>query len=145
MASITLPKIAANNNKLISFNSKNQSKSKAKDKRFKSYSKNFNNNTNCNRLLSAQRLQTKMNQIVKVFSESLEDIILFNSKELHSKYKDNTIFHCDVLPEIGIEDYLIRLIVNSGVDASTIIIMSMYIDRLCEHSCFFISPFNVHR
>lgn len=49
------------------------------------------------------------------------------------------------IPSISIKDYLIRLSNYSKVNESTIILILIYIDRLCNMKHFFLTYFNIHK
>ena len=49
------------------------------------------------------------------------------------------------IPSISIKDYLLRLSKHSRVNESTIILILIYIDRLCNMNHFFLSYYNIHK
>ena len=49
------------------------------------------------------------------------------------------------IPSISIKDYLLRLSKHSKVNESTIILVLIYIDRICNMNHFFLSYYNIHK
>ena len=49
------------------------------------------------------------------------------------------------IPSISIKDYLLRLSKHSKVNESTIILILIYIDRICNMNHFFLSYYNIHK
>ena len=49
------------------------------------------------------------------------------------------------IPSISIKDYLIRLSKHAKVNESTIILILIYIDRICNMNHFFLTYYNIHK
>ena len=56
-----------------------------------------------------------------------------------------SIFNSKIVPNISIETYLNRLVKYSKIEESTIIVMLIYIDKLCEINDLFLNSYNIHR
>ena len=54
-------------------------------------------------------------------------------------------FTCEKIPSISIKDYLLRLSRHAKVNESTIIIILIYIDRLCHMNHFILTYYNIHK
>ena len=87
--------------------------------------------------------------LISAISETL-NMILEQNKSLEN-YKDiikqqsKMPFSANSIPEISIEDYLIRIQTYSNIEKSTLIISLIYIDRICENSNLNLTYFNIHR
>ena len=87
--------------------------------------------------------------LISAISETL-NMILEQNKSLEN-YKDiikqqsKMPFSANSIPEISIQDYLIRIQTYSNIEKSTLIISLIYIDRICENSNLNLTYFNIHR
>ena len=93
-------------------------------------------------------LPYKLNEVIPYVANSLEEIILQNEiddQDSKCLMKDVSPFFCDSLPEISISDFLMRVSKYSKIEASTLIIMSIYIDKFCEECSYYISYYNIYR
>ena len=87
--------------------------------------------------------------LISAISETL-NMILEQNKSLEN-YKDiikqqsKMPFSANSVPEISIQDYLIRIQTYSNIEKSTLIISLIYIDRICENSNLNLTYFNIHR
>ena len=54
-------------------------------------------------------------------------------------------FTCENIPSISIKDYLLRLSKHAKVNESTIILILIYIDRLCHMNQFILTYYNIHK
>ena len=84
--------------------------------------------------------------IIKKMSDLLEDICYDNTKNLKSE-KNLYIkpFLMRNIPPISIKDYLERLCKYSKIDTSTIILILIYIDRICNIQKFKLTYYNVYK
>ena len=84
--------------------------------------------------------------IIKKMSDLLEDICYDNTKNLKSE-KNLHIkpFLMRNIPPISIKDYLERLCKYSKINTSTIILILIYIDRICNIQKFKLTYYNVHK
>jgi hypothetical protein len=75
-------------------------------------------------------------------SSILQEIV----EEQHEfKETRRTIFYSKTVPGISIESYLDRMIKYTKMETSTLILILIYIDRICEYNSLVITRFNVHR
>ena len=93
------------------------------------------------------KLQNK--SLIKSISQTLESI-LENNKQLHNfkeilKTQAKLAFSANLIPNISIEDYLIRIQMYSNIEKSTLIISLILIDRLCQLSNITLTYHNIHR
>jgi hypothetical protein len=84
--------------------------------------------------------------IIKKMSDLLSDICYDNTKNLKSE-KNLYIkpFLMRNIPPISIKDYLERLCKYSKINTSTIILILIYIDRICNIQKFKLTYYNVHK
>ena len=93
------------------------------------------------------KLQNK--SLIKAISQTLESI-LENNKQLPNfkeilKSQAKMVFSANLIPNISIEDYLIRIQMYSNIEKSTLIISLILIDRLCQISNLTLTYHNIHR
>jgi hypothetical protein len=93
------------------------------------------------------KLQNK--SLIKAISQTLESI-LQNNKQLPNfkeilKSQAKMVFSANLIPNISIEDYLIRIQMYSNIEKSTLIISLILIDRLCQLSNLTLTYHNIHR
>ena len=93
------------------------------------------------------KLQNKT--LIKSISQTLESI-LENNKQLPNfkeilKSQAKMVFSANLIPNISIEDYLIRIQMYSNIEKSTLIISLILIDRLCQLSNLTLTYHNIHR
>jgi hypothetical protein len=93
------------------------------------------------------KLQNK--SLIKSISQTLESI-LENNKQLPNfkeilKSQAKMVFSANLIPNISIEDYLIRIQMYSNIEKSTLIISLILIDRLCQLSNLTLTYHNIHR
>ena len=92
----------------------------------------INNNESPNLNISLNNRSTEL-KIIKNISNVFTDICDSNSKELKSEKNLRLIKpFITINPSIKIKDYLEQLYKYGGMDGSTIILMLIYIDRLCN-------------
>ena len=111
---------------------------------------NNNSNTQYNSIIhsiSSNILNDNTEQriIIKI-SELLTDICDENTKDF--KIEKNPylkIFISKNIPNISIKDYLERLYKYTKMNSSTIILILIYIDRLCNIYKFKLSYYNIHK
>jgi hypothetical protein len=84
--------------------------------------------------------------IIKKMSDLLSDICYDNTKNLKSE-KNLYLkpFLMRNIPPISIKDYLERLCKYSKINTSTIILILIYIDRICNIQKFKLTYYNVHK
>jgi hypothetical protein len=54
-------------------------------------------------------------------------------------------FTCENIPSISIKDYFLRLSKHAKVNESTIILILIYIDRICNMNHFILTYYNIHK
>ena len=86
---------------------------------------------------------------IKAISQTLTSI-LENNKKLQNfkeiiKSQSKMVFSANLIPNISIEDYLIRIQTYSNIEKSTLIISLILIDRLCQISNIILTYHNIHR
>ena len=69
---------------------------------------------------------------------------LENYSEILNK-QSRMVFSSNIIPNISLQDYLIRIQTYSNVEKSTLIISLMYIDRLCNKANITLTYYNIHR
>lgn len=69
---------------------------------------------------------------------------LDNYKEI-IKAQSKSVFSSDKIPNISIEDYLIRIQTYSCIEKSTLILSLILIDHICKKSDLILTYYNIHR
>ena len=69
---------------------------------------------------------------------------LENYSEILNK-QSRMVFSSNIIPNISLQDYLIRIQTYSNVEKSTLIISLIYIDRLCNKANITLTYYNIHR
>ena len=110
---------------------------------------NYLNNINNNNIQFFKSNSTEEKSeiiIIKKISDLLSDICDENTNEFNNE-KNPYIkpFLSKNIPQITIKDYLERLYKHSKINASTIILILIYIDRICNIHKFKLSYFNIHK
>lgn len=84
-------------------------------------------------------------EIIELISDLLSNICEENKKKNKQKNLLIKSFNNKNIPSISIKDYLFRLIKHTQINKSTIIIILIYIDRICNINHFFLSYYNIHK
>ena len=109
---------------------------------------NINNfNDNQIQLFNSNNINEKSEIIIiKKISDLLSNICDENTKKF-KKDKNQYIkpFLSNNIPQISIKDYLERLYKYSKINSSTIILILIYIDRICNIHKFKLTYFNIHK
>ena len=87
--------------------------------------------------------------LIKAISQTLSSI-LENNKKIQNykeilKNQAKMVFSANLIPNISIEEYLIRIQTYSNIEKSTLIISLILIDRLCQISNVTLTFHNIHR
>jgi hypothetical protein len=87
--------------------------------------------------------------IINKISELLEDICDENTNSFkdtnHGENFNIKPFLSKNIPQISIKDYLERLYKHTKINCSTIILILIYIDRICNIQKFKLTYFNIHK
>ena len=87
--------------------------------------------------------------IIKKISQLLEDICDENTKNFKENNPGENLnikpFLSKNIPQISIKDYLERLYKHTKINCSTIILILIYIDRICNIQKFKLTYFNIHK
>ena len=82
---------------------------------------------------------------VEIISDLLNNICQENKSK---KQKQNFLLKSFInknIPSISVKDYILRLVKHSKINESTIIILLIYIDRICKINNFFLTYYNIHK
>ena len=82
---------------------------------------------------------------VEIISDLLNNICQENKSK---KQKQNFLLKSFInknIPSISVKDYIFRLVKHSKINESTIIILLIYIDRICKINNFFLTYYNIHK
>lgn len=87
--------------------------------------------------------------LIKSISQTLSSILENNKtqnnyKEIIKK-QSKMVFSANLIPNISIEDYLIRIQTYSKIENSTLIISLILIDRVCQRNNLTLTYYNIHR
>jgi hypothetical protein len=87
--------------------------------------------------------------LIKAISQTLTLILENNKKKPNYKQilkkQGKMVFSSNIIPNISIEDYLIRIQTYANMETSTLIISLILIDRLCEKANLTLTYYNVYR
>ena len=84
-----------------------------------------------------QSITLIMTEIIK---ENLD-----NSKTKLREAQKNTSFFSKKIPSISIQAYFERLLKYTKMEDTTLVIVLIYIDKLCESNNFLLTENNIHR
>lgn len=93
-------------------------------------------------------LSLNKDSIIKSIHSILQDIIKENldkSKAKKIEEQKSISFYTRKIPTISIVSYLERILKYSKMEESTLVIMLIFIDNLCETSNFLLTDNNIHR
>ena len=87
--------------------------------------------------------------LIKSISHTLLTILeenkkIKNYKEIIKKQK-NMVFSSNSIPNISINDYLIRIQTYSEIEKSTLILALILIDHTCKNAQLLLTYYNIHR
>lgn len=95
-----------------------------------------------------QHVSLDKDNILKAINAIISEIISENSDKSKSKIIENqkkTSFFAKKIPSISILNYLERILKYTKMEENTLIVMLIYIDRLCENNNFLLTENNIHR
>ena len=78
-------------------------------------------------------------------ADLLTDICEESSKDKDTNNKLIKPFLSKKIPSISIEKYLVRLVSHSKMEISTLILILIYIDKICKNNKFRLNFFNIHK
>ena len=110
--------------------------------------KKFNqNNANTNNNKINNETESEKMKIIENISDLLSDICDEYKNDFNSQNKNNLLkpFLSKRIPSISIKDYLIRLNKYTKLNNSTIILILIYIDKICNFNNFKLSYYNIHK
>lgn len=86
--------------------------------------------------------------IVKSINSILDEIVNENMDKSKAKIREsqkNNSFYAKKIPSIPVISYIERILKYSKMEEATLIVMLIYIDRLCENNNFLLTENNIHR
>ena len=87
--------------------------------------------------------------LIKSISQTLETILENNKHLMNSsdtiKKQSKMVFSSRIIPNISIEEYLMRIHTYSNIEKSTLILSLIYIDRFCKNSRINLTYNNIYR
>lgn len=86
--------------------------------------------------------------IVKSITAILSEIINENMDKSKTKLREtqkNTCFFSKKIPSIAIHNYFDRILKYSKMEEGTLVVVLIYIDKLCESYNFLLTENNIHR
>jgi hypothetical protein len=102
------------------------------------------NNQNSSKEINQKEEITKITTI-EIISDLLVNICEENKNKKCNKNYLLKSFTNKNIPSISIKDYLLRLSKHSKVNESTIILILIYIDRICNMNHFILTYYNIHK
>lgn len=98
--------------------------------------------------LALESLPLDKDNILKSINSILSEIINENNDNSKAKLieiQKNTSFFAKKIPSISVLSYLERIIKYTKMEEATLIVLLIYIDRLCESNSFLLTENNIHR
>lgn len=86
--------------------------------------------------------------LIKSINSILTEIINENMDSSKSQLKEdqkNTSFFSKKIPSISVLSYLERIMKYTKMEEATLIVMLIYIDKLCESNSFLLTENTIHR
>jgi len=86
--------------------------------------------------------------IIKSINSILEEIIKENMDSSKTKIREqqkSSTFFAKKIPSISIISYMERIIKYTKLEEASLIVMLIYIDKLCEMNNFLLTENNIHR
>ncbi len=97
---------------------------------------------------NVQQISLNKDNILKAINNIISEIITENIDKSKAKIIENqkaTSFFAKKIPSISIFNYLERILKYTKMEENTLIVMLIYIDRLCESNNFLLTEHNIHR
>ena len=92
-----------------------------------------------------QKEELKKLSTIEIISDLLVNICEENKTKKCNKNYLLKSFTNKNIPSISIKDYLLRLSKHSKINESTIILILIYIDRICNMNHFILTYYNIHK
>ncbi len=86
--------------------------------------------------------------IIKSINSILEEIINENMDSSKTKIREqqkSSTFFAKKIPSISVISYMERIIKYTKLEEASLIVMLIYIDKLCEMNNFLLTENNIHR
>ena len=95
---------------------------------------------------SIHKIEVKKSDVLHTVSQLLTDICEESPQEIdHDTIKIIKPFISKKIPQISIEDFMKRLLKYSKMESSTLILILIYIDRVCFFGKFQLNYYNIHK
>lgn len=91
---------------------------------------------------------SNLNELIKSINCILSEIINENMDSSKAKLREeqkNTSFYSRKVPSISVVSYIERILKYTKMEDATLIVMLIYIDKLCESSSFLLTENTIHR
>ena len=88
---------------------------------------------------------SEIHKALITMADLLTDICEESSKDKDTNNKLIKPFLSKKIPSISIEKYLVRLVSHSKMEISTLILILIYIDKICKNNKFRLNYFNIHK
>ena len=88
---------------------------------------------------------SEIHKALITMADLLTDICEESSKDKDTNNKLIKPFISKKIPSISIEKYLERLISHTKMEISTLILILIYIDKICKNNKFRLNYFNIHK
>lgn len=101
--------------------------------------------------ISSLNSAESMDKIVTLVALSIKEIIeinknVSNEKDyFEAKNAETSPFYSKRVPNITLEAYLQRIVKYTKMEASSLILTSIYVDRFCEKNEYFLTPHTAYR
>lgn len=84
-------------------------------------------------------------QMIKAISHTLL-LLIQENRGIKSKHKSiEKLFNSKRIPEISVNEYLMRIFKYTEINLSTMIISLIYLDRFCEINDIILTHYNIHK
>ena len=106
----------------------------------------INEEINDKSFTSIHKIEVKKSDVLHTVSQLLTDICEESPQEIdHNTIKIIKPFISKKIPQISIEDFMKRLLKYSKMESSTLILILIYIDRVCFFGKFQLNYYNIHK
>ena len=95
--------------------------------------------------LNVMNDDSEIHKALITMADLLTDICEESSKDKDTNNKLIKPFLSKKIPSISIEKYLVRLVSHSKMEISTLILILIYIDKICKNNKFRLNFFNIHK